>query len=138
MTKNKKIKLGAGFVIFRKDTLDSKNPLMLALVRSDGLYDLPKGMIEPKEKKIDAAKRECYEECSVTVDDSEIMFEGKEYKNEKLTLFCASTDQSPMILRNPHTGILEHDGYVWVSKKKFKKNCIPYLASAADYFYKLL
>ena len=37
---------GAGFLILKKDTLHLKNPKMLALIRDDGLFDIPKGTMD--------------------------------------------------------------------------------------------
>ena len=59
---------GAGFLVVKKETIQDKEPLMLALVRDDGLLDIPKGTIDPGESSLEAAKRECFEECSIVID----------------------------------------------------------------------
>ena len=50
-------KKGSGFVIFREDTLERGEPLILSLVQEDGVFDLPKGRIDPGESPLDAAVR---------------------------------------------------------------------------------
>lgn len=126
-------KVGAGFIVFRKDTIKAKNPLILALVREDGQFDIPKGEIDDGESTINAAKRECFEECSLLIDDSDMMFGN--FVHGRLTTYCAATDKVPSVTRNPHTGILEHVGFKWVDKDEFCNNCLNYLIPAAHYFY---
>ena len=52
--------MGAGFVLFKSDTFGTPAPLMLALVKSSGKYDIPKGHQDNKESPIETAKRECF------------------------------------------------------------------------------
>ena len=140
LTKDKKVgknkKNGAGFVVFRSDTVGSKEPLVLALLQDDGVYDIPKGRIDEGESDIAAAKRECFEECSIIIDDSDMMFkDASPFKHGALTTFCAQTDKTPNITINPHTGILEHAGFEWVPKDKFCNNCLDYLIQPVNHFY---
>ena len=51
-------------------------------------------------------------------------------------VFTAFTKQKPKITKNPHTGILEHSGYKWVTSKDFIKNTHKYLADAIEEFEK--
>ena len=131
---NKRVS-GAGFVIFREDTLPNINPLMLALVRDDGQLDIPKGTIDEGESSLDAARRECFEECSIILDDGELLFEGKSFLNGPLEVFCAMTSKVPSITRNPTTGIMEHVDHKWLSQEEFNESCLSYLSPAVDYFY---
>tara|TARA_B100001094_G_C18186658_1_gene804255 strand:- start:3212 stop:3637 length:426 start_codon:yes stop_codon:yes gene_type:complete len=126
-------KVGAGFIVFKKDTVELSEPLILALVREDGQFDIPKGEIDDGESTIAAAKRECFEECSLMIDDDEIMFDS--FVHGRLTTYCAATNKLPIVTKNPHTGILEHTGFKWVGKEEFCNNCLSYLAPAAHYFY---
>jgi len=126
---------GAGFVVFRKDTIDQDIPLMLALIREDGLFDIPKGEIDDGEPIIDAAKRECFEECSLLIEDGDVMFSSEGYQHGRLTTYCASSSNMPSVTKNPHTGILEHIGFKWVDRAEFKNNCLNYLIPGVDYFY---
>lgn len=133
---NRYHKPGAGFLILKKNMMSgSSPPHMLALIREDGLYDIPKGAIEPGESDLLAAKRECFEECSIALSDSDMLFNSKPHKFDILTVFCASTEDVPTITINPHTGILEHYGFKWVDKDTFCSNCLDYLVPSIMYFY---
>ena len=50
-------KLAAGAVVFRR----TENGVRLLVLRAYKNWDFPKGMIEPGESELDAAKRECTE-----------------------------------------------------------------------------
>ena len=127
---------GAGFVVFKSETLGNQSPLLLALIQSDGIYDIPKGVIDAGESEIEAAKRECFEECSIVVRDEDMMFsDSSPFKYGALTTFCASTNQIPHVTINPHSGILEHQGFEWVEKEKFINNCLDYLVAPVNHFY---
>ena len=129
-------KQGAGFVIFKESTVGSQEPLVLALVQDDGVYDIPKGRIDDGESELAAAKRECFEESSIVIQEDDMMFVDKSpFKFGALTTFCASTDKTPHITVNPHSGILEHSGYEWVTKDQFCSNCLEYLISPVEHFY---
>ena len=112
---------GAGFIIINPQT-----DLLLALINNEGLYDFPKGTRDGKETPLSTAKRECFEECSILIEDSEIMECGP-FFDGKLVLFCAATTKQPAIFRNEKSGILEHSGYEWVDPHKFLANCVSYL-----------
>ena len=112
---------GAGFLL-----INPKLNLLLALIDNDGFYDYPKGARDKGESPINTAKRECFEECSIFVDDDEIMDCGP-FFDGKLALFCAETLKQPAIIINQKSGILEHSGYKWVSPGDFLKKCRPYL-----------
>ncbi len=129
---------GAGFILFKHNTVGSASPLMLALIQDDGVFDIPKGRIDGGESPIEAAKRECFEECSIVIGTESILFGGSEHVNGRLTLFSASTDGTPSITINPHSGIIEHAGHKWVTKDEFLSNCLPYLKPGANHFYSIL
>ena len=126
---------GAGFVVFRKDTLQHAQPLMLALVRDDGVLDIPKGTIDKNEDSLSAAKRECFEECSIILEDEELLFDKASFTHGPLEVFCAATDKTPSITRNPHTDIMEHEDYRWVPQSDFCAGCLSYLIPAVNHFY---
>lgn len=125
---------GAGFILFKKSSINDPDPLMLALICSDGSYDIPKGDSEPGESIMDTAIRECFEECSIMLDDVEII-KGLQHVSGPLTVFGACTEKCPAITNNPVTGILEHVGYKWVTKQEFLSSCMTYLAPFAEHFY---
>ncbi len=124
---------GAGFIIFKESSVQTQ-PLMLALVRHDGIYDVPKGHADPNETSLQTAKRECFEECSIMVDDEEID-NNIVYSDARLTLFCAISEKSPIVTKNPASGVLEHAGYRWVDLEEFCSKCLPYLEKPARSFY---
>ncbi len=129
-------KFGAGFIVFKKETLDSDKPLMLALVQHDGVYDIPKGRTDKGESSLETAKRECFEECSIIMRDEDIIYsEDSPFINGLLTTFCGVTSQEPMVTKNPHSGILEHAGFKWVDEESFCSNCLSYLSSPVRHFY---
>lgn len=118
--KNDKWRDGAGFVLINKDT-----GLMLVLLREDGQYDLPKGIREDGESDIQCAIRECFEECSIVVDQKDVR--PGYVTNGYLSIFLAYTDGIPHILPNQSTGILEHVGFRWVDAKDAVAGALDYL-----------
>ena len=83
-----------------------------------------------------ACIRECFEESSIVIQENDMIFVDKSpFKFGALTTFCASTDKTPHITVNPHSGILEHSGYEWVTKDQFCSNCLEYLIGPVEHFY---
>ena len=134
--KNKKVS-GAGFVILRVDSPPpcGKAPKMLALITHGGIYDIPKGHIEEGETALEAAKRECFEECSMLIPDKDLLFNSNGHVNGPLTTFCAKSSGTPTITVNPETLIMEHASCKWITKQEFISNCYNYLKPAVNYFY---
>ncbi len=112
---------GAGFFL-----IDPATNLMLALVNNHGLYDFPKGVKEPGELPLETATRECFEECSILIEEEELMSCGP-FREGGLIMFCAETSKKPVIFPNEKTGILEHTSYEWVKPEVFKESCVGYL-----------
>ena len=115
-------KMGAGFIIFNQEDRNK----VLVLIRDDGQYDIPKGTKDPGETSIATAKRECFEECSIVIEDRE-MLPVPIYQDEVLTTFIAITDKMPHVTQNVHSGIWEHIGHQWVSEEEALANCLDYL-----------
>ncbi len=113
--------MGAGFFI-----VNPSSNLLLALVDNNGLYDFPKGTKDKEEQPLETARRECFEECSILIEEDELMNCGP-FFDGKLFLFCAETEKHPAILRNAKSGIIEHSGYAWVKPEEFLAKCVPYL-----------
>ncbi len=113
---------GAGFII-----IHNTSKCILALIKESGKYDLPKGRSDNNESPLETAKRECFEECSILIEDEEILDVGP-FTNGELVVFVAVTDKIPVILPNPESGITEHIGYKWVTPDEFMVGCKPYLA----------
>lgn len=99
----------AGVVVLKEAGLDF---LILGL-RFGSTFDLPKGGIEPYESALDAALRETAEETSITKLDFRWGLQKAEISN--VTLFIATTDQEPIIRRNPETGEFEHQSAAWLT-----------------------
>jgi 8-oxo-dGTP pyrophosphatase MutT (NUDIX family) len=112
---------GAGFFL-----IDPATNLMLALTNHRGLYDFPKGVKETGEIPLETATRECFEECSILIEEEELMNCGP-FREGGLIIFCAETVKKPAIFPNEKSGILEHTSYDWVKPEEFEKNCIGYL-----------
>ena len=125
--KNKKIS-ASGFIVFRNK---NNYPEVLGLIalpkhrkRSKGKYDVPKGRIDEGETILQAAYRECFEESRLEpkIIDGPISI-------GPMSLWIGEVDSYDEVIlsENPYTGELEHEGYVWISIKEMKKNCLNYL-----------
>jgi len=124
---------GAGFILVR----DGKVRKILALITHGGLYDLPKGALDKTDPSfLYCAKRECLEECNIKIEDTDLIKSVPAISSGKLIVFTATTKSKPKITKNPHSGILEHAGYKWVTTKEFKKNTSEYLSDAIREFEK--
>ena len=110
--------MGAGCIIIKDDKI-------LALVRADGRYDLPKGHQDKTETVFECAQRETFEECNLWFEFDEI---NGLIEEEALSLFMVSyKGGSIQIKPNPETGEKEHEGYEWVSPFGFVLQCLPYM-----------
>jgi len=126
-------KRGAGFLVAR---VFPKNKVkFLGLVapedirnKKGGTYDIPKGKLKKEESDFDGAVRECEEESGIKISQSNLVGKPIEYKN--LTIFLASCDQDPKIQPNPETGIIEHEGFNWLSRDEIVNSCLGYLKPA--------
>ena len=110
--------MGAGCIIMRNDKI-------LALVRADGRYDLPKGHQDKTETVWECAQRETFEECNLWFEFDEVRGLIEE---EALSLYLVHYKQGTVQVKpNPETGEIEHEGYEWVSPFKFVLQCLPYM-----------
>ena len=117
----------AGIVLYR---VFQGRPKILGLIalpkfqlQSSGIYDIPKGRLDPGEKPFDAAIRECYEECGITP----TRFKCGPNIDGPLATWLAETSGSPKIGFNPSTGLMEHLGYKWLEPDDIVNNCLDYL-----------
>ena len=107
----------AGIVIFREINNTCEILGLVALEdqqrRCTGLYDFPKGQIDPGERYFDAALRECYEETGLKPKQ---IIAGPFY-DETMVFWLGevNTDVTPVCGVNPDTGLCEHDGYEWIT-----------------------
>ena len=125
--KEKARRPGAGFVVLRKFD-DGWKVLGLRFYSS---YDLPKGGVDSSsEPLLDAAKRECFEECDIAVEDHEMPWKDLNLKVRHLTLYIAVTNKDPKVKKNPKTGIIEHHGLKWLDLETDHDKFHPYLQPA--------
>ena len=124
------IKQGAGFIIV-KNFGDKWKVLGL---KTGTQYDLPKGGCEDEDENVfQTAVRECEEECSIKVSESEVLFNFETIILGPLTIFIAKTCQVPKIKKNEKSGIFEHEGFEWIDFKELNQKVIPYLRPAVDW-----
>lgn len=124
----------AGIIIIRNK---NNHPEFLGLIalskdrkRSKGTYDIPKGQIEKDEDILEAAKRECFEESGLR---PKIISESFDSGSITVWIGIVDEDASIIIEKNPETGLIEHEGYEWVSPEKIRKNCLNYLKPHLDW-----
>lgn len=135
MRYNKKIKTpAAGIVVVRRFPEGWK---ILGL-RLGGEYDLPKGKLDPGESIFDCAIRETYEEAGLTADDLLFTWGDIHKKIKHIMFFLAETNSDPRVLRNPKTGICEHDSADWLEWDKIEKTCYPYLSEVVCWARKVV
>lgn len=120
----------AGFIVFRNR---NNQPEVLGLKalpkfrkQSGGIYDVPKGRIDPGEIAIETAHRECFEEACLVVKrvvHKEPLIDGP------LALWVAEVEETDevVISPNPETGELEHESFQWMTIDELKNNCLSYL-----------
>lgn len=120
----------AGFIVFRNK---NNYPEVLGLKaiprfrkQSGGIYDVPKGRIDPGESALEAAHRECFEEAGLVV---KRVITKDPICDLPLALWVAEVDddEEVIITPNPETGELEHEGYKWMSIEELKDSCLSYL-----------
>lgn len=120
----------AGFIVFRNN---NNQPEVLGLKalpkfrkQSGGIYDVPKGRIDPGEDELQAAHRECLEESGLIV---KRVLHKEPFINGQLALWVAEVDPTDevIIIPNPESGEIEHEGFEWMSIEELKNSCLSYL-----------
>jgi 8-oxo-dGTP pyrophosphatase MutT (NUDIX family) len=118
----------AGFIVYKYST--SKKLLFLGLkalpefqTKNKGLYDIPKGRIDPGETQIQCAIREAKEEAGIDITH----LDSGPYTHERLTVWLAESYQEPLIGINPTTKLQEHLGYKWINPDTMEDTCLDYL-----------
>ena len=120
---------GSGFIIYRKFPDGIK---FLGLLgpdfhrdRCNGDYDIPKGTIDLGETPYQTAVREAEEEAGYKITSN--MITAGPWKSGLLTIWLAEVYTDPVLIPNPHTGIVEHEGWEWIDPNKIKDVCYDYL-----------
>jgi 8-oxo-dGTP pyrophosphatase MutT (NUDIX family) len=124
----------AGAVVFRR----TERGVRLLLLRAFKNWDFPKGLIEPGETELDAAKRECAEETGLT--DLEFPF-GDAHKDtlayaggKVARYFLAETEALEIELPvSPELGRPEHHEWRWVSFEEAEELLPPRLGIVLDW-----
>lgn len=98
---------------------DTAEGMRYLLLRAYKHWDFPKGMVEPDEAPLAAARREVAEETGIDSLDfawGEVYRETAPYARGKVArYYIARTEQADVSLTpNPLTGIHEHMEYRWV------------------------
>ena len=124
----------AGAVVFRR----GDRGIRILLLRAYKNWDFPKGVVEPGENELDAAKREVEEETGLA--DLEYPF-GEEYKetlpysgNKVARYYLAETDAEKIELPvSPQLGRSEHHEYRWVTFDEAEDLLPPRLAVVLEW-----
>jgi 8-oxo-dGTP pyrophosphatase MutT (NUDIX family) len=127
-------KLAAGAVVFRR----TESGVRLLLLRAYRNWDFPKGMVEPGESELDAAKRECAEETGLADLDFPFGDAHKDtlaYAGGKVArYFLAETGQAAITLPvSPELGRPEHHEWRWASFDEAEELLPPRLAIILDW-----
>ena len=127
-------KLAAGAVVFRR----TDRGVRLLVLRAYRNWDFPKGMVEPGESDLDAAKRECAEETGLADLDFPFGDAHKDtlaYAGGKVArYFLAETAQAAITLPvSPELGRPEHHEWRWVSFEEAEDLLPPRLAIVLEW-----
>jgi 8-oxo-dGTP pyrophosphatase MutT (NUDIX family) len=121
---------GAGLVLFNDEGRT------LVLLKGNGKFDIPKGHCDSKDVNMfSTAQRECYEETQIFITLSDLLCQDQ-YHNSGLVIFCAKTQQDPVIEKNPETGELEHIDFYWMNPESAIKVLPDYLSDAVRWSLK--
>ncbi|MFZ1907761.1 MAG: NUDIX domain-containing protein [Burkholderiales bacterium] len=127
-------KRAAGAVIFRR----TPQGVRFLVLRAYANWDFPKGMVEPGESELDAAKREIAEETGLAglgFPFGDAHRETLPYANGKVArYYLAETEQADITLPvSPELGRPEHDEWRWVSFDEAEDLLPPRLAPVLDW-----
>lgn len=129
----------AGAVVFRR----SDRGIRILLLRAYKNWDFPKGLVEPGENELSAAKREVEEETGLA--DLDYPF-GEEFKetvpyagNKVARYYLAETGAEKIELPvSPELGRPEHHEYRWVSFDEAEDLLPPRLSIVLEWAKKTL
>ena len=129
----------AGAVVFRR----GERGIRILLLRAYKNWDFPKGMVEPGEEDLAAARREVAEETGIAKLDFPFGDEFKETlpyaANKVARYYLAETDAEEIELPvSPELGRPEHHEYRWVSFDEAEDLLPPRLAVVLEWAKKTL
>ena len=126
---------GAGFVVFR---IFPEGVKFLGLVgpefqrnRCNGKYDIPKGTVDLGETPFQTAVREAEEEAGYSIASNNIV--SGPFRDGLLTIWLAQVFSDPIIVPNPHSGIIEQEGHEWLEPQDLLGNCYNYLQPTLEW-----
>jgi 8-oxo-dGTP pyrophosphatase MutT (NUDIX family) len=127
-------RLSAGVVIVRS-TAQGWRYLLLRAYRN---WDFPKGMVEPGEQPLEAARREVREETGLTVlrfDWGEVFRETPRYATNKIARYyvAVAPDGEVVLPVNPQLGHAEHDEFRWLDHATARERLVPRLQAILDW-----
>ena len=130
----KKMILSAGIILVRKNGVRWK----YLLLRAFGYWDFPKGIVEPGESPLEAARREVEEETALNDLNFRWGYDYREtepYGRGKVArYYIAETSESGVsLLVNPDIGKPEHDEYRWVSYEEAVSLVAPRVKPALEW-----
>jgi 8-oxo-dGTP pyrophosphatase MutT (NUDIX family) len=129
----------AGAVVFRR----GERGIRILILRAYKNWDFPKGMVEPGEEALAAARREVAEETGLA--ELEFPF-GDEFRetvpysgNKVARYYLAETDAEKIVLPvSPELGRPEHHEYRWVSFDEAEELLPPRLAVVLEWAKKTI
>jgi 8-oxo-dGTP pyrophosphatase MutT (NUDIX family) len=135
----KPVSRACGAVVFRRND----RGIRLLLLRAYKNWDFPKGLVEPGENELEAAKREVREETGLSELDYPFGDEFKEtlpYAGNKVArYYLAETDAEKIELPvSAELGQPEHHEYRWVSFDEAEDLLPPRLAIVVEWAKKTL
>ncbi|RYZ66318.1 MAG: NUDIX domain-containing protein [Proteobacteria bacterium] len=115
-----------------------KDQNLFLLMRSYRYWDFPKGIVEPGETSLFAAKRELKEETGLKGANfrwGEDFIETERYSYGKVARYYLAEVESEdvIILANPVSGRKEHDEYRWLTYDQALKLLVPRVKTVLEW-----
>jgi len=113
------------------------------LLRAYRNWDFPKGLVEPDEAPLAAARREAQEEAGLSNLEfrwGEIYFETEPYAGGKIARYYLALSPSPDVTLgvSPELGRPEHHEYRWATYTEAAPLLVPRLRAALDWAHRIV
>ena len=102
-------------------------------LKDGGEMDITKGRIDSNETAFDCALRETEEESGLNYEALIFSWGTNPLIIQHATIFVAETKSDPEILKNPDTGLFEHESAHWLRWNDLKTLCYPYLIDVINW-----